>query len=129
MSKNVFRILILLALGFNFYNAFLGDIVPRFSLNAWGKFKAGPFLTVLFVWLILEIVNRLSHSRGTILPGSLWGLATFGLLLDSSSDYAHLYDRFSRYDSFMHFLAGGVLVGFLMIKVIGCCSKLVLSSM
>jgi len=116
--KIVFRILILLTLLFNFYNAFIGDIVPRFSFNAWGQFKTGPFLTVLFVWLILEIINYFSVNHGIALPSSLWGFVAFGLILDSTSDYTFIYDKLRNYDKVMHFLVGGLLSGFIIIKII-----------
>lgn len=116
--KNVFRILILITLGFNFYNAFIGDIVPRFSFNAWGNFKTGPFLTVLVSWLILETISHISDKRGELLPNYLWGFATFGLMLDSTSDYTMLFDKFRYYDKFLHFLVGGIVIGFMALKII-----------
>jgi len=116
MTRNIFRGLILVTLIFNFYNAFIGDIVPRYSLNSWGKFKSGPFLTVLFVWLILEIANYLS-SHGT-LPANLWGFAAMGLMLDSTSDYTLLFEKFRHYDSLMHFIVGGIIASFIIINAL-----------
>lgn len=108
----------LLILGFNFYNAFISESFNRLSLIAWGNFLAAPFIFTLLVWLILELINYFLNKKQNVLPSYFWGLITTGLILDSTSDYSGLYDKFFDLDKIFHFLIGGFFLGFLILKTI-----------
>lgn len=117
-TKKIFRIIFLTLIGVNFYHAFIGDLIPRSRVTGWADFRPGPFLTIAFAWLILELIDYLSKNQGHHLSKYLWGSALFGLTLDSTGTYALLFDKISSYDKILHFLAGGMIIGFLAIKFI-----------
>lgn len=117
--KGLFRIIIFITLAVNFYNGFLGGFIDRFSTSTWGSFKSGPFWSVVLFWGGLELVNYISAGHGVEIPAMIWVFVAAGLVVDSFSDYLLLYEKLRHYDKFLHFLIGGVVVGFLVMRILG----------
>ena len=71
----------------------------------------------MLFWGGLELVSYISSTQGVKFPALIWAFVAAGLVVDSVSDYLTLFDKLRNYDKLMHFLIGGVLMGFLVTQV------------
>jgi len=112
---NFFRGVLSAALIFNLYNIMIGGFFDQLSIQAWNTFLAGPILTIALAWGLLEFFNRMTAHR---LPAYFWGFASFGIVLDTTTDSIGLFDSILALDKIFHFFIGGAVIGFLLIKLV-----------
>lgn len=111
MKKNINRFTVF-SMRLAFFGLFMFEFlnylgILHFSLDfTW----IGLMITVLGIWLLLEIVNfYLYRKTKKKINGAVYFLVAFVIYFDAFGDILHLYSNFGWYDQVMHF-AGGAAV-------------------
>ncbi len=108
--KQLVRAAFLILLGFEFisYERIINYGQPTYT---W----LGLLLTVLVVWLMLEIMEHIAIKQsGRGLPAAVWVTMFISIAIDAFGDFLHFYKRWESFDQLVHFTgaAMGMFVWF-----------------